>query len=70
MQSAKRHELKKEGHSRNQFNDAEYERWSEGTTGTQSLKAQWGIESFLGTSKNLQPGREDISVSSIEIGKK
>ena len=63
MQNAKRHELKKEGHSTNQFNDAEYKRWSEGITGTQSLKAQSGIESFLGTSKDLQPGREDISLS-------
>jgi hypothetical protein len=63
MQNAKRHELKKEGHSTNQFNDAEYERWSKGITGTQSLKTQSGIESFLGMSKDLQPGREDVSVS-------
>jgi hypothetical protein len=61
MQNAKRHELKKQGYSANQFNDAEYERWSEGITGTQSLKAQSGIESFLGMSKDLRSGREDVS---------
>jgi hypothetical protein len=70
MQNAKRHELKKEGHSTNQFNDAEYERWTEGITGSQSSKAQSGIQSFLETSDNLQAGREDNSISLIEIGKK
>ena len=68
MQNARHHGLKKEGHSMNQFNDVEYERWSEGSKGTQSVKAQWGIESFLGTSENQQPEREDISASLIEIG--
>jgi hypothetical protein len=70
MQDAKRDELKKEGHSTNQFNDAEYERWSEGISGTQSFKAQSGIQSFLETSDNPQPGRESNSISLIEIGKK
>jgi hypothetical protein len=70
MRNGRYHGLKKEGHSMNQFNDSEYERWSEQFKATESLQAQSGIESFLGTSENLQPGREDISVSLIKIGEK
>jgi hypothetical protein len=68
MQNEKHHELKKEGQSTNQFNDVEYERWSGRSKGTQSVSAQWGIENFLGLSKNQQPEREDISASLTEIG--
>jgi hypothetical protein len=70
MQNAERHKLKKQGHSTNRFNDAEYERWSKGTTGDRPLKAQSRIQSFLGTSENMQAGREDISVSLTKIGEK
>jgi hypothetical protein len=70
MQNTKRHELEKESYSTNRFNSAEYERWSGGTTSAQSLKAQWGIENFLGTSENLRAGRKEISVSLIEIDEK
>ena len=58
MQNIQRHELKEEVHSTNQFNDAEYQRWSEGITGTESPKTQWGVENFLGTSENQQPGEK------------
>jgi hypothetical protein len=70
MQNAKRKGSEKEGHTTNQFNDSEYERWSKGITDTKSLEIQSGIKSFLGTPANLQPGREDNSISLIEIGKK
>ena len=70
MQNEKHEGLKKECHARNQFNDAEYERWSNVIMGTKSPEVQSGIRSFLGTLDNLQPGREDNSVSLIEIGKK
>jgi hypothetical protein len=69
MQNAQRHGLKKKRYSTNRFNDSEYQRWSEGITATQSRKTQWGIETFLGATKNLQPGREGIPVSSIETDK-
>jgi hypothetical protein len=69
MQNAQYHGFKKENHSTNQFNDSEYERWSEGIKATQSPTTQCGIESFLGTKENLQAGREDISVFLIGIGK-
>jgi len=69
MQNAQYPRLKKEGHSTNRFNDCEYERWSKGIKTTQSPTTQLGIERFLGTTENLQAGREDTSVFLIEIGK-
>jgi len=70
MQNAHGHGFDKESHSTNHFNDSEYARWSQRFTATQSSKTQWGIESFLGTTENPQPGCEDISASLQEIGKK
>lgn len=70
MQNAQGHGSNKERHSTNHFNDSEYARWSQRFTATQSPKTQWGIESFLGTTENPQPDREDISASLQEIGEK
>jgi hypothetical protein len=70
MRNARHHISEKEKNSANQFNESEYKRWSEGIAANQSLKTQWGIESFLGTNKNLDPGSEDISLSSMEAGEK
>jgi hypothetical protein len=70
MQTTRHHGIKDERHSTNQFNDSEYKRWSEGLTATRSFKTQWGIDSFLGTNENLQPGNEDVSLSSTEIEEK
>jgi ABC-type xylose transport system substrate-binding protein len=69
MQTKPYHELKKESHFLSQFNDSEYERWSEGIKATKSPKTQLGIEGFLGTNENLQAGREDISMFLQEISK-
>lgn len=70
MRNARHHISEKERNSANQFNDSEYKRWSEGISTGQSLKTQWGIESFLGTNEKLDPGSEDISLSSMEVGEK
>jgi hypothetical protein len=66
MQNTEQYELKEEGCSTNQFNSAEYERWSAGITGAESPKTQWGVESFLGISENMPSEREDIVLSLTE----
>jgi hypothetical protein len=59
MQNGQDHGLKNESHSTNQFNNSEYARWLKGITSAQSLKTQSGIEGFLGTNENLQPGHKE-----------
>jgi hypothetical protein len=39
--------LDKKAIPRNQFDDAEYKRWSENLRSLKSAEADWGIESFL-----------------------
>jgi hypothetical protein len=70
MQNERHNGFKEEKHPTNRFNDSEYRRWSEGLIPTRSLKTQSGIQSFLGTNENLQPGCEDISLSSMGLAKK
>jgi hypothetical protein len=53
----------------NQFNDSEYQRWSAGIRAGRPLSVASGIASFLDPNEDLQPGREDIPTSSVEIGK-
>ena len=69
MENSERDRLKMERHATNRFNDSEYKRWSERITATQSVKTQWGIETFLCPTENLLPGREDSSTSLIETDK-
>jgi len=70
MQNAQENGSKEEGHPTNRFNDPEYRRWSEGLIAARSFKTQCGIQSFLDTNENLQPGCEDICLSSMGIGEK
>ena len=63
MQTARHGELNEQGCSTNQFNNAEYKRWSEGISGKQSIKTQWGVEAFFGAPENKPAGREDMSIS-------
>ncbi len=63
MQNAQHRCLKKECHSTNLFNDSEYERWSQGLKASQSIQSsnpQWGMESFLSTTDNLQPEHANV----------
>jgi hypothetical protein len=62
MQNAQQHSMKKECHSANHFNDSEYNRWSQGLKAIQSSNPQWGIESFLRSTDNLQPEHTNICV--------
>ena len=68
MQNTPYRGFKKKNQSTNQFNNSEYQRWSEGTKGSQCHKTEWGIESFLGTNENLQSGRQDVSKPLVEAG--
>jgi hypothetical protein len=70
MQNAQHDGYKKKHYSTNRFNDSEYKRWSEGLKASGSCKTQWGIDSFVGTNENLQPGCEDVSPSAMKIGEK
>lgn len=67
MQNEQRHELKARCQSINQFDDSEYERWSERFNATQSFNAESGFESFLGTNENMNARNEDMFESSIEM---
>jgi hypothetical protein len=69
MQHAHSLELKMESQFANQFNDSEYQRWLTGIRASRTLGVPLGIASFLDPKENLQPGREDLSMSSVEIGK-
>jgi hypothetical protein len=69
MQNAHSLELKMESQFANQFNDSEYQRWLTGFRAARPLSVPPGIASFLDPKENLQPGREDLSMSSVEIGK-
>jgi hypothetical protein len=69
MQNEQHHDSKEEGRSKNKFNNAEYQRWSEQISGTQSSRSQLVVESFLGTSENLAAGDEDFSLSLADTGK-
>jgi hypothetical protein len=69
MQNAHNLELKMESQFANQFNDSEYQRWLTGIRAARPLSVRSGIASFLDPKENLQPGREDLSISSVEIGK-
>jgi hypothetical protein len=70
MRNARHNGCKEERQPTNRFNDSEYRRWSERLMATRSFKTQCGIQSFLGTNENLQPGCEDISLSSTGVGEK
>ena len=68
MQNEQHHEPKEEGRSKNKFNNAEYQRWSEQISGAQSPRSQLVVESFLGTSENVAAGDEDFSLSLVDSG--
>jgi hypothetical protein len=44
--------------SRNQFDDAEYKRWSENLRSLKSAEADWGIEAFFGQTEKPQEIQE------------
>jgi hypothetical protein len=48
MQNTDRHRVKQDGHPPNQFDEAEYRRWSEKLRPFKPAEADWGFESFLG----------------------
>jgi hypothetical protein len=70
MQNAQRHGFKKKNPSTNQFNNSEYDRWSEGLKAIQSGKTQCEIVKSLGTAEDPLSGHETISVSWKEIVEK
>jgi hypothetical protein len=48
MQNAQDPELKQEIRPANQFDEAEYKRWSEKFRPLKPVESDWGIEKFLG----------------------
>jgi hypothetical protein len=68
MQNAHDLASKMERRFANQFNDSEYRRWSARIRAGRPLSVPSGITVFLDPNEDLQPGREDIPLSSVEIG--
>jgi hypothetical protein len=67
MQNASHQRSQKQSNSTNRFNDLEYKRWSESITETRSTETRSGIDSFLGTNENQQPGHHDTSIPLVQI---
>jgi hypothetical protein len=51
MQDTQNRELKQECRPANQFDEAEYKRWSEKFRPLKPAESDWGIERFLGRSE-------------------